>query len=48
MDGTAKVIKGSSYRQSSISNLRYSFRDSGISSRLDVGFRIARYSDTLE
>ena len=48
MDGTATVIKGSSYRKTSISNLRYSFRDSGISSRLDVGFRIARYSDTLE
>jgi len=48
LEGSSKVIKGSSWRHSSISALRYSFRDHAVTSRLDVGFRIARYSDRIE
>ena len=48
IEGSSRVIKGSSWRHSSISALRYSYRDYGTTSRLDVGFRIARNSDTIE
>ena len=44
-EGTARVIKGSSWRDSSLTKLRYAFRDYGTQGRLDVGFRIARYTD---
>jgi formylglycine-generating enzyme required for sulfatase activity len=44
-DGQYHVIRGSSWRQSSISELRLSARDFGAEGRLDVGFRIARYAD---
>ena len=44
-EGTARVIRGSSWRHSSISSLRFSYRDYGTQGRLDVGFRIARYTD---
>jgi formylglycine-generating enzyme required for sulfatase activity len=44
-EGTARVIRGSSWRHSSISSLRFSYRDYGTLGRLDVGFRIARYTD---
>lgn len=48
LEGSSRMIKGSSWRHSSISALRYSFRDHAVASRLDVGFRIARYSDKIE
>ena len=48
LEGNEKMIKGSSWRHSSISALRYSFRDKAVAARLDVGFRIARYSDKIE
>ena len=48
LEGNSRMIKGSSSRHSSISALRYSFRDHAVTSRLDVGFRIARYSDKIE
>ncbi len=44
-DGTVRVIKGSSWRHSTITALRYAYRDYGTQGRLDVGFRIARYTD---
>jgi len=43
-DGQYHVIRGSSWRQSSISELRLAYRDFGDRGRLDVGFRIARYA----
>jgi formylglycine-generating enzyme required for sulfatase activity len=43
-DGQYHVIRGSSWRQSSISELRLAYRDFGDRGRLDVGFRIARYT----
>jgi formylglycine-generating enzyme required for sulfatase activity len=46
-EGTARVIRGSSWRDSSISKLRFAYRNEyGTMGRLDVGFRIARYTDT--
>ncbi len=46
-EGTARVIRGSSWRDSSISKLRFAYRNEyGTLGRLDVGFRIARYTDT--
>ena len=44
-DGTVRVIRGSSWRHSTITALRYAYRDYGTQGRLDVGFRIARYTD---
>lgn len=41
--GKSHVIRGSSWRQSSVTDLRLSARDFGDSARNDVGFRIARY-----
>jgi len=41
--GEFRVIRGASWRHSSITELRLSFRDYGIDPRDDVGFRIARY-----
>ncbi|MCV6605850.1 MAG: SUMF1/EgtB/PvdO family nonheme iron enzyme, partial [Porticoccaceae bacterium] len=41
--GEFHVIRGSSWRHSSITELRLSFRDYGKAPRDDVGFRIARY-----
>jgi len=38
-----KTIRGSSWRHSDITQLRLSFRDTGIDPRDDVGFRVARY-----
>lgn len=43
--GQYHVIRGSSWRHASISELRYAYRDFGDRGRLDVGFRIARYAD---
>ncbi len=44
-DGQYHVIRGSSWRQGGISELRLAYRDFGDSGRLDVGFRVARYAD---
>ncbi len=41
--GNNHVIRGSSWRQSSVTDLRLSARDFGDSPRNDVGFRVARY-----
>jgi len=41
--GQYHVVRGSGWRHSSISELRYAYRDFGDRGRLDVGFRIARY-----
>lgn len=43
-EGQYHVIRGSSWRHSSISELRLAYRDFGEQGRLDVGFRIARYA----
>ena len=43
--GDYHVIRGSSWMQGTITELRYSFRDYGIDGRRDVGFRIARYAE---
>jgi formylglycine-generating enzyme required for sulfatase activity len=45
--GQYHVIRGSGWRHSSISELRFAYRDFGDRGRLDVGFRIARYADVL-
>jgi formylglycine-generating enzyme required for sulfatase activity len=42
-EGKHHIIRGSSWRQSSISVLRSSYRDYSDSKRLDLGFRVARY-----
>jgi formylglycine-generating enzyme required for sulfatase activity len=41
--GTNHVIKGSSWRSGSLTELRASFRDGAVSGREDTGFRVARY-----
>jgi formylglycine-generating enzyme required for sulfatase activity len=43
--GQYHVIRGSSWRSASISELRFAYRDFGDQGRLDVGFRVARYAD---
>ena len=43
--GTERVIKGSGWRDSSLTKLRFAYRRYGTQGRLDVGFRIARYTD---
>ena len=42
-EGKHHIIRGSSWRQSSISVLRSSYRDYNDGKRLDLGFRICRY-----
>ena len=44
-EGELHVIRGSSWMDASISELRLTFRDYGNDGRSDVGFRIARYAD---
>jgi formylglycine-generating enzyme required for sulfatase activity len=44
-DGKHHVIRGSSWRHASISELRLSYRDYSDQGRPDLGFRIARYAD---
>ena len=44
-EGEYHVIKGSSWMDSTITELRLSFRDYGNGQRPDVGFRIARFVD---
>lgn len=42
--GKLHVIRGSSWMQSSVSALRWTYRDYGSEPRPDVGFRCARYA----
>ena len=42
-EGGAHVLRGSSWKHSSVTELRLAFRDFGNGKRNDVGFRIARY-----
>jgi formylglycine-generating enzyme required for sulfatase activity len=44
-EGELHVIRGSSWMDSSISELRLTYRDYGKKARPDVGFRIARYAE---
>lgn len=44
-DGKQHVIRGSSWKHASVTDLRLSSRDFGDSARNDVGFRIARYAE---
>ena len=44
-DGDYHVIRGSSWMDSTVTELRLSFRDYGNEARSDVGFRIARYAN---
>jgi formylglycine-generating enzyme required for sulfatase activity len=43
--GQYHVIRGSSWRSASISELRFAYRDFGDQGRLDVGFRVARNAE---
>lgn len=43
--GRHRVVRGSSWRHASISELRLSYRDYSEEPRTDLGFRIARYAD---
>ena len=43
--GDNYVIRGASWAQSKISDLRLSYRDYGQAGRDDVGFRLARYAE---
>ena len=45
VQGKHHTIRGASWRDSSMSRLRYSYREYGREGRSDVGFRIARYAD---
>jgi formylglycine-generating enzyme required for sulfatase activity len=43
-EGKHHVVRGSSWRHASISELRFSYRDYSFKPRVDLGFRIARYA----
>jgi formylglycine-generating enzyme required for sulfatase activity len=43
-DGTLRVIRGSSWKSSAVTELRLAYRDYGDGARHDLGFRIARYA----
>ena len=43
VNGELRTIRGSSWRDSDITELRMTYRDMGNDPRDDVGFRIARY-----
>jgi formylglycine-generating enzyme required for sulfatase activity len=43
--GNMHVIRGSSWRHATVTELRAAYRDSGNGRRDDVGFRIARYAE---
>ncbi|MEZ7860718.1 MAG: PEGA domain-containing protein [Porticoccaceae bacterium] len=45
--GVAHVIRGASWALGSRTELRLSYREAGTDKRLDVGFRIARYVDSV-
>jgi formylglycine-generating enzyme required for sulfatase activity len=44
-DGKQHVIRGASWKQSGVTDLRLSARDFGDGARNDVGFRLARYAE---
>jgi formylglycine-generating enzyme required for sulfatase activity len=44
-DGKHRVVKGSSWKDASISSLRLAYRDYNSSKRNDLGFRICRYAE---
>jgi formylglycine-generating enzyme required for sulfatase activity len=44
-EGEFHVIRGSSWMDSSVSELRLTYRDYGKDSRPDLGFRVARYPE---
>jgi formylglycine-generating enzyme required for sulfatase activity len=43
-EGGVYVIRGSSWKHSSVTELRLAFRDFGNGRRNDTGFRVARYA----
>ena len=43
--GTSHVVRGSSWRHASVTELRLSYRDFSSEARSDVGFRVARFAD---
>jgi formylglycine-generating enzyme required for sulfatase activity len=43
-DGALRVIRGSSWKHSAVTELRLAYRDYGDGKRNDLGFRIARYA----
>ena len=43
-DGGLRVIRGSSWKSSAVTELRLAYRDYGDGKRNDLGFRIARYA----
>jgi formylglycine-generating enzyme required for sulfatase activity len=43
--GNVHVIRGSSWRHASVTELRAAFRDYGEGRRDDLGFRLARYAE---
>jgi formylglycine-generating enzyme required for sulfatase activity len=43
-DGPLRVIRGSSWKSSAVTELRLAYRDYGDGKRNDLGFRIARYA----
>jgi formylglycine-generating enzyme required for sulfatase activity len=43
--GNMHVIRGSSWRHATVTELRAAYRDNGDGRRDDVGFRIARYAE---
>jgi hypothetical protein len=43
--GNMHVIRGSSWRHATVTELRAAYRDSGDGRRDDVGLRIARYAE---
>jgi hypothetical protein len=43
--GVYHVIRGSSWKHATRTELRLEFRDYGDAPRQDVGFRVARYAD---
>ena len=43
LNGRSHVVRGSSWKTSSLSKLRYSYRDSLIDSNEETGFRVARW-----
>jgi formylglycine-generating enzyme required for sulfatase activity len=43
-DGALRVIRGSSWKHSAVTELRLAYRDQGDGKRNDLGFRIARYA----
>lgn len=45
VEGDFHVVRGSSWKHSTITELRWSFRDYSAQPRNDIGFRIARYAD---